>query len=232
MNLLQKMIVKIEQVIASVIFRKQKSIIFLCFHDICDEGYTDRYCIRGSDLKKIIDTIRDDVISINEVSKNIYSENTKYVISFDDGYASLYEFMVNHCLSDNIPYTAYISTDLIDQEGYLSKMQIVEMAKYHNCTIGSHMCSHSKTRDIGYKKSFYEWRKSKKILEKITGERIFDAALPYGSIPACSLGSVILAFLAGYKSVAITLPYPICNARLLTRKVYDNESLSCFLDDK
>lgn len=231
MSLLRKIVIRFEQFLASAFFRERRGIIVLCFHDICDDKYTDRYCIRLDDFKRIIDQIRDDIIAIDNILQYADSKETKYVITFDDGYVSLFNCVFDYLKDKNIPFCAYISTDFIDEVRYLSKEQIVKLSEYDYCTIGSHMCSHSKTRDLGYKRSYQEWKKSKAILENIIGKGIHDAALPYGSIPACSLGSIVMAYLVGYETVATTLPYRGCHKKLLTRLVYDNESLGYLKTD-
>ena len=66
--------------------------------------------------------------------------------------------------------------------GYMTGEQIHELAQDQDiCTIGSHMCSHRKTREMSDREIRKEWADSKSILEKITGKPVEHAALPYGS---------------------------------------------------
>lgn len=224
----RKVIIKLEEWIIPVFFKLKgnSNIVFLCFHDITDGEYTDEYCIKTEDIKKILEYIRNDIISINEIENYFFSKERKYVISFDDGYASLYDKLFGYLIKYGIHFVTYISTDYLEGRGYLTERQLNEIAKNEICEIGSHMCSHSKSRDIKYNMSYGEWKRSKKILEEITGKRINNAALPYGSIPSCSIGSILMAYLAGYKTVALTMPYMVRYRRLFSRFVYKNKSNS------
>ncbi len=145
------------------------------------------------------------------------------VVTFDDGYESVYETVYPLFKERGVPFTAYIITDRIGTDGYMTAEQICELAQDADiCTIGSHMRSHRKTREMTAAEIRREWAESKRVLESITGKPVVHAALPYGSAASCSRKSIRFGLKAGYETVATTLAVPYKKGRVIPRFVYQN----------
>lgn len=194
----------------------------LCFHDVSiNHGL---YTIDPMNFEKIITKISKDIVSIDDINE-IKTDRKKYIITFDDGYASLYSQVRPIMNKYNACYTVYISTDFIGREGYLNSDEIKLLSKDSNCTIGSHMKSHRMTRMMNRSEIAQEWIESKYFLEKITGKNVKHGALPYGSIKACSLKSIRIGLKNGYETIATTIALGIQRKKkLLPRYVYQTNN--------
>lgn len=198
------------------ISRKDRAVC-LCFHDVADTS--DVYAIEINTYKKIIDRIQHKIVSIN----NIEADN--YVVSFDDGYESVYTTVFPYMVSRSIPFVCYITTGFINKPGYLTDDQIKEISKSEFCTIGSHMCTHHKTREMNESDIQKEWNESKLYLEKLTGSPVLHAALPYGSFSSCTIKSKRIALKCGYKTIADTIAsYFSPHSSFISRYVYQKNN--------
>ena len=194
-----------------------KYCISLCFHDV-GGNLNSPYTINKDCFNTIIEKIKQYIIPIDE-----FSQKKGIIVTFDDGYESVYSYVYPLFKKLGLPFTVYVITDKIGEFGYLSKEQITEMSEDRKiCTIGSHMCSHRKTRDMSNIEIEYEWKNSKIILESITDKTIMHAALPYGTIKSCSELSIKLGFENGYKTIATTRAVPCSKNGIINRFVYQN----------
>ena len=191
----------------------------LCFHDIADDSAVV-FAIRPDEFAKIIDRYGKSIGSFSDIAVD---HKTGTAVSFDDGFLSTYRIAYPLLKQKGIPFIVYVATDFIGRPGYMTGEQIHELAQDQDiCTIGSHMCSHRKTREMSDREIRKEWADSKSILEKITGRPVEHAALPYGSVASCSGKSIRFGFEAGYRTVATTRALPFLGGRTIPRYVYQN----------
>ena len=191
----------------------------LCFHDISDDS-SDIFAIRPDDFVKIIDRYGRSIRSFSEVAVD---HHTGTAVSFDDGFSSTCETAYPLLKQKGIPFIVYVAADFIGRPGYMTEEQVRKLARDREiCTIGSHMCSHRKTREMSEQEIRKEWADSKSILEKITGCPVEHAALPYGSVASCSGKSIRFGFEAGYRTVATTRAFPYFKGKTIPRYVYQN----------
>lgn len=189
----------------------------LCFHDVSESE--DNFAIHREDYYSIILRIKEKIVRIDDI------RNSGIVISFDDGYASLYDTVLPFMEAQELPFVCYITTGFLDTPGYLTKQQLIELSKSKWCTIGSHMCTHSRTRELSKDRIENEWAESKRLLEKITMKSVLHAALPYGSYNACTFKSKKIALKVGYKTVADTIAVPFApKSRIISRFVYQKNN--------
>ena len=193
----------------------------VCFHDVSDSLST--FSVTPEEFHAIITAAKERIIGIDELGiKNIIDP---IVLTFDDGFESLISTVAPYLYSEKIPFTSYITVDYINREGYLTEDQLKELSQNKYCTIGSHMCSHSKTRQMTIKQVEDEWVRSKKILQDLTGKEVCHAALPYGSYNSCSASSKRVALKVGYKSIANTIATPFgVHSREIFRYVYQKNN--------
>ena len=192
----------------------------LCFHDVSDRR-DDVFSVAPQELVRILDAVRTPVLRPDELGS---SGEGGTAITFDDGYASVYDTVYPLFRQRGIPFTVYVVTDRIGADGYLTADQIRELARDEAiCTVGSHMCSHRKTREMTAAEIRREWAESRRILEEITGRPVRHAALPYGKAASCSRKSIRMGLRAGYRTVATTLAVPCRGGSVLPRYVYQND---------
>lgn len=189
----------------------------MCFHDV--SGGESVFTISKNDYYSIVNQIENRIVEIDDIKGN------GIVITFDDGYESLLSTVLPYMKEKNLPFTAYITTDYLNRPGYLTTKQLKLLAKSDLCTIGSHMVTHRKTREMSKEEIRNEWIDSKKLLEDIIGYEVNHAALPYGSYYSCSIKSKHAALDFGYKTVADTISVPFSpKAKIISRYVYQNNN--------
>ncbi len=101
-------------------------------------------------------------------------------ITFDDGLEDLYTIAYQYLSKKNIPFTAFVLSDKVDQPGYITREQLAEMAANPLVTIGSHGTDHTKLAQADEKKQRMELFESKKAIEGMTGRPCEYFAYPFG----------------------------------------------------
>ena len=192
------------------------------FHDVVDDGapLPDEYAGTIGQLTQIVTAYLEQgltFISLDALLDMPYSKakTGHCVITLDDGYASAASLVAPFLTQAGIPFTLYVSTGLLGQEGYLSAHQLAELAANPLCTIGSHLVTHSMTRFMPADLVKQEMIDSKAELERMLGKPVTHMAFPYGSAYACSMRDARLAKQCGYRSAALTTPTNYHRFRLL-----------------
>lgn len=166
-----------------------------------------------SEFEKIIDGLRLDgyeFISIDDALNLVTRRcfHKKYcVITFDDATEDIYTEAYPILKEGKIPFVIYVPSGLVGQYGYITSLQLEELANDSLCTIGSHTINHVKLRDAkDYQKEICQ---SKKDLENLTRKEIKHFAYPWGTIFDCSLKNILMVKNAGYISAVSTLSAPL-----------------------
>ena len=112
-------------------------------------------------------------ISIDELLKSSASKYKDAIaITIDDGLYDLYTVAYPLLLERKIPFTAFVSADLLDQEGYITTEQLKEMSRNPLVTIGSHGCTHKCLDELSIEEQIYEINESKQKLEALIEKEI------------------------------------------------------------
>lgn len=188
------------------------SSVFLMFHHVLDNPNCKKSdCVLNTNLfYKQISTM-DRFQGIDSFfEKNV---NKKTVVTFDDGLEDLYTIAYPFLKEHNIPFVAFVVTDFLDQEGYITTKQLMELSKDPLVTIGSHGVSHSILTKLNSKeKKKIEIVDSKKILEDILGKEVKYFAYSHGQFD-----KDCLKFVKEYKKAfsATGLPYNIVTKKIM-----------------
>ena len=159
----------------------------LMYHEIGDpEGPWTNLYVSEENLIKQLDylleagykTVTMTDLEKNRVGKKILAEKS-IVLSFDDGYASMYNFVFPALKERDMLGVFYLYPDKFGGWNSLSPEQIKEMAQA-GMEIGSHSKSHADMTKISRENLFYELEESKKILEEISGKSIRSFCYPSG----------------------------------------------------
>lgn len=129
-------------------------------------------------------------------------------ITFDDAWESFYINAYPILKQRNIPFTVFISIELLDKPYYITTEQLLELSQCHLCTIGSHGIHHSPFAKMNRNQIEKEFESSKTIIENIIEKEVILFAFPYGSYAACGFRYKSLA-LKYYKYAFSTIPTPI-----------------------
>ena len=114
----------------------------------------------------------------------IPNDATKYTITFDDVHESVYSNAIPFLIKHSIPFTLFIANAFINQNGYLTSRQILELTNNPLCTIGFHSNSHVIMRGLD-KTSIKKEIDCSELMHEYSVDCDYFA-YPYGSIYACS----------------------------------------------
>ena len=133
------------------------------------------------------------------------AEKKKCVITFDDGYASVFTLAAPILHERKIPFTVYVTTSFLNTKDYLSSDQLKKLSQMPYCTIGMHSHDHVMFRFKTNKELIADYNKCRAIISEITGNFPIHYAFPYGSVYACSYRNCRVVRGLGAKSVAMTM---------------------------
>jgi peptidoglycan/xylan/chitin deacetylase (PgdA/CDA1 family) len=165
----------------------------LAFHSINKKfspGITNYSPLR---FKKLLQRLIDINIKFVSLEQYLNSEDKNGLVSltFDDGYDSFYFEVLPILNRHNIPATIFIPAAYVGKpanwdylrffggNNHLNKEQLKECVKY-NIEIGSHGLSHTDLTLVSGRLLERELRKSKVILEDITGLPVKYISYPFG----------------------------------------------------
>lgn len=187
----------------------------MMFHHVTDDDIEDNpSCICTIDrFKYWLNQYKEmgyHFISISEIDNAIKAKKGKYaVVSFDDVPESAITNAYPILNEQGIPFTMFIATKFIDQSGFVSKDQLISLAKNPLCTIGAHTQSHCALSQSN--SSLNEITESKNILEGIIGQPVLYFAYPFGRRFDVSKKNQKEAMAAGYKYALGTINSSINN---------------------
>jgi len=121
----------------------------------------------------------DDWFNLHNIEKPVF-------ITFDDGYECNYTEIFPILQKYNVRITIFLVTDPIGSRGRLSEDMIREMSDSGLVKFESHTLSHPRLAYISgdCKRLRNELKRSREIIEDITGRRVRAIAYPHGSFDA------------------------------------------------
>ncbi len=182
----------------------------LMYHEIGEpDGPWSNLYVSEENLIKQLDWILEEgykTVTMADLEKNRagkkFLPDKVLVLTFDDGYASMYDFVFPALKERNMKAVFYLYPDKFGGWNSLSPSQIKEMAQA-GMEIGSHSKSHSDMTQITKEKLKFELVESKKTLEEITGLSLGSFCYPSGRFNDQVIGELIDA---GYTN-AVTTQY-------------------------
>lgn len=121
------------------------------------------------------------------------NEHDFYAITIDDVPENFYLHAYPILKRAGLPFTIFVNISLLNQEGFITTEQLIEMSQCELCTIGSHGISHGEFAVLNREQVEYELKNSKLILESIVNKPVELFAFPYGSYYACGYSNKHLA---------------------------------------
>ena len=150
---------------------------FYAVHHVCNEEPKVSSCIISEEgFCKFLENKK--IVSVKKGLRRLKSTN--YVITVDDGLDDTYTYIYQKMKQLKLPFTIFVSADLVGKPGYITKEQLIEMANDSLVTIGSHGCSHVSLKECKEEFLEYEIIESKQKLEKIIQRKVEYFAYPFG----------------------------------------------------
>lgn len=145
----------------------------------------------------------------NVISLENWESSRNFVaLTFDDVWESFYQNAYPILQKNGIPFTLFVSIELLDKPNYITTEQLLRLSKDPLCTIGSHGMHHTYFSKLTKQQLESEFVESKNHLEKLINKEVKLFAFPYGSFFASGLTnkSIVLRY---YKYAFSTIPTPI-----------------------
>ncbi len=189
----------------------------LLYHLVSDETYGDYtyLFVREDDFEKQLIEIKNrgfETYFADEPQKA--DGKPGVVLTFDDGYVDNYTTVFPLLKKYHMKATIFVITDMIGADGHLTAEQMREMSESGLVRFGSHTVSHRKLDSLSAYEVRGELKKSKDILEDLTGIPVTALAYPNGIYTE---KVERIAFSVGYK-LAYTTDAP-------TEPYYENSRL-------
>ena len=168
------------------------------------------------------------------VSMRVLLNNERYngvsTLTFDDGLEDVYTIAYKYLKKEEIPFTIFVLTDKIGQEGYITKEQFIEMIEDPLVTIGSHGKNHVHFGDSTYGTQYNEIIESKYNLRREYNLECKYIAYPFGSYNNITMDIVKKA---GYSYGFAVKGRPLVkgnhkNPYLIPRLSIDNNTISIY----
>lgn len=176
-------------------------------NEVQDDG-TEPYRISVAQFERFVLWLKNRKIIRLEQWEN---EHDFYALTIDDVPENFYQNAYPTLIRNGIPFTIFVNVSLLNQAGFITTEQLVEMSQCELCTIGSHGISHGEYALLDKEQVVYELKNSKTILENIINKPVELFAFPYGSYYACGYSNKHLAgeiydYAFGTVSCPITRP--------------------------
>ena len=206
------------------IFYKLPSSYILVFHHIDDGAIVQKSgCVLSKNkFLEILDSGLE-FASVIDLVKHRYRNSGKCAITFDDGLQDIYRVAYPELKKRNIPFTIFIVSDFLDHEGYISSIQLKEMAADSLVTIGSHGVTHELLKEMSVWNQEKELIESKKRIESIVNKQIQLFAYSHGQFDRNTLRILkkrkIYSYAFGVKGYPLNM--------ITKRKKYDLPRINC-----
>lgn len=105
-----------------------------------------------------------------------------FYLTFDDIYDTVYTEAFPIIKEFQIPFTAFVTKDLVDKPGYITMRHLTELSRDPLCRIGVHGLQHKVFRDLTKKEVEEQCFGDREWLEQQLGVQADSFAFPYGRI--------------------------------------------------
>ncbi len=185
----------------------------LMFHNICNEHVDtlDSCQCKVNKFEEILKKNKESsrVISVYEMLDiiKLNKKETFSVITFDDIPDNVYYNAFPLLKKYNVPFTIFISTELVNKEGFISLKHLREMVSCPLCTLGAHSKEHRMLR--GCHDIYCQLKENKEYLESLFEKKVDFLAYPYGRHESVPNPALKIAKELGFKCAFSTIPSTI-----------------------
>ncbi len=167
---------------------KTDNIKILMYHEVAEPpvyatGNTEQLYVEPAVFQQHLDILKNN--GYNTITLRDLYQHWEYgkslptkpiILTFDDGYKSMYDFVMPELVERNMVATFFIITDKFNHPGYVNESMIKEMHS-NGMEIASHSYSHGDLRNANLEK---ELNQSKTLLENIINDTVYSFCYPCG----------------------------------------------------
>ncbi len=168
---------KLRRILKNMVLFIFPSSSVLMLHKVTVEAPEASYNLSQANFYKLIDSF-SNWATMDDVVLN--KKKGKITLTFDDISEDVFTVAYPYLKKKNIPFTVFITLDLIDKEGYITKQQFDELLKDPLVTIGGHCYQHIPLPSQNKKEQEYQLQDSFDALAGLSGNEIRYFAYPYG----------------------------------------------------
>lgn len=206
--------------------------IVLLFHEILQEeskAENDMQVSAVSFERLLTSMLQEGWKALSETELIEMVENRRwrrkcFYVTFDDAHVSVYKVAYPILQKLQIPFTIFLTNELIDKPNYLNVEQVKQMA----CSVGGHGEHHVSFRHLNANSSIKEYDENKIYLENKFEKQINLFAFPFGGIKEVSRTNVLLLrnrFKLGFSTYEGTLMSSWLTGQHFLPRVNVNEEL-------
>lgn len=168
----------VKNILRKLVYSFPSSYVFM-FHHVTDNPEIKKSgCLLETIQFQEIVNLHEHYVTLDAVVEKPSCKGIS--ITFDDGLLDLYTVAYPFLKKKGIPFTAFIVTEYLDKQGYITKEQLKEMSKDPLVTIGSHGVTHKVLPQLTAEDKKNELINSKRIIEDIIGKEVSYYAYSHG----------------------------------------------------
>lgn len=223
--MIERIIAGLKQRAMAAIYRaKRQDTYILMLHEVTEGEPAQQpgLSITAENLELLLENAQTKGIEFVHMSDiHTQGQQRRAVLTFDDIFLNACQNAFPLLRQKGIPYTVFITTDYVDQPGFVTSEQLEQLRQDPLCTIGFHANSHRMMRELSNEEILTIT--DPKSFEEHWGVKCDYFAFPYGSVYACPRRAVRMVAKHGYRGVFSTInagisAEQICrNARFIPR---------------
>ena len=203
----------------------------LMFHHVSNDHKINKSkcALEFDEFKNFVLEFDGCYTSISNIVENKRKVKGKIAITFDDGLEDLYTLAYPFLKEHNIPFTAFIVTDFLDKEGYITTEQLKEMSSDPLVTIGAHGTTHKIFPELSTEDKKRELLDSQAILRDLTNTPVKYFAYSHGQYDDETL-SLMDCYDAAFSANVSLMPFFKWKRHLIPRFNIETSTLERQLD--
>ena len=138
----------------------------------------------GASFERIISYLMNSgwIAMTREQLLNRQWRRKSFYLTFDDTYDTVYSEAYPILKRHQIPFTMFVTKDLVDKPGFITSNHLKELAIDKLCTIGGHGMQHAVFRNLTEEETTRQCREEQKWFKEEFGISAELFAFPYGRI--------------------------------------------------
>lgn len=160
------------------------------YHSISENYYDDPmklFTINPNEFEshiKLLNAMKEyRFLDLSKIERLKNFDNYYISITFDDGFSNVLDIAAPILCNAGIPFSVFVVKDYIfnNKKNYLTEIELKELSKLKNVTIGSHGSSHLRLEKLSDKEISNELFYSKTYIEDLIGKPVKLISYPHGS---------------------------------------------------
>ena len=152
-------------------------------NEVTNHLTSEIYQITPTKFKEHIDGLKEKSVKFKSF-KNFFDNQPGILITFDDGYKSIYNFLFEYLIKNKISTLLFVCPKFVelDHKDYINLQELKKLHDTGLVEIGSHSYDHVKLTECDDQNLEYQLYQSKNWLEKNLSTKINSISYPFGDV--------------------------------------------------